>query len=157
MKADQKVVQDLQVGCGLMATLAEQYRVDAAQLEAIDLDFLAHKFYPKWHQKLEHHIHEFLEAIIAFGGESAYLVGQVSGGGDVRALLTRECVTATNAWGTMCVARKNAWNARADYVPDLWEHAIHAVQKQIETMERELELIKQLGAAGYVSARLENG
>jgi hypothetical protein len=48
VKADPKVVSDLQLACGLLATIAEQYRLDGYLIRNLGLKDLGRKFYPKW-------------------------------------------------------------------------------------------------------------
>ena len=51
--------------------------------------------------------------------------------------------------------RKAAWDIRADYVPDLYEHTIDTVQDQINHIERWLRIITGIGPGDFVGALLE--
>lgn len=138
--------------------MVEQYRVDQLQLCAIDCDWLAGK-YGKWYEKAECHLEEFIEAVIAFEGEPAYAIGKVQGGGggDVASLLQRNLAFAQQTFDDFCARRKVAYNIRADYTPDDYEHAIHFLQKVITKHEIQLRLISGLTQPGYIGARLADG
>jgi len=133
-----------------------QYRVDVIQLEGIDLDWLKHRV-AKWYGACEHHLEVILKRIGFFEVDVAYQPGPVAAGGNVTDLLTRELAAAQAAFDQFCLFRKNSWNVRADGVPDIYEHAIQALEHQIFKIERELRLIQGMGVADYIGARMEDG
>jgi bacterioferritin (cytochrome b1) len=53
-------------------------------------------------------------------------------------------------------ARKRAWDTVADYTPDIYEHAIGAVEKIAYETEQQLNLIKEIGLPAYIAARLDD-
>ena len=141
--------------------MAEQYRVDAIQLHVLDLDFLADQLYDfdgedGWHQKIETHLNKFIKRVLRFEADVTYVTGSVSSGGDVVALLSRALSNAYTAFKQLTTARSAAWTIRADSVPDLYEHAIQTVEKQIFVIEQEQKLIAGLGLKDYIASRLEN-
>ena len=155
MKSDPKVISDLQATCGILAMLAEQYRVDGYAIRNLGLKDLGRKFYPKWHQALECHLNEAIKQIYDFGEDVSYNVGPTISGGDIRALLNRDLLTLNQAFNALCDRRKAAWNIRADYVPDLYEHTIDTVQHQINHVEQWLRIIAGIGPADFVGALME--
>lgn len=157
MKADPKVIADLLTACGTLATMAEQFRIDEELLEAIDLDYLAGKV-GKWYHKSEKHLETLLERLIAFGGNAGYTVGKLQGaGGDVATVLQRDGALLQAAFDQFCVFRKKAYDIRADYTPDDYEHAIHDLEKMIISCEKQMALIDGLGPQAYIGSRLEDG
>jgi bacterioferritin (cytochrome b1) len=155
VKADPKVVSDLQLACGLLATIAEQYRLDGYLIRNLGLKDLGCKFYPHWHRAIESHLNGFIKQILNFGADPMYKIGSLAIAADIRALLTRECGTATDAFNSLCGLRTNSWNIRADSVPDQYEHAIQELQHQINKMERWLRIIAGIGPNDFVGALVE--
>ena len=155
MKADPKVISDLQSAAQMLATAAEQYRVDKRQLKGIDLDWLAHKV-GHWYDDAECHLGIVLKRLIMFDTDPSYTVGKVAGGGNVTDLLSRSLKGAQGLFDALCQYRKNAWNIRADGVPDVYEHAVQDVEKWIVCIERELKLIAGMGLPAYIGSRLED-
>jgi bacterioferritin (cytochrome b1) len=155
VKADPKVIADLQSSCAMLATAAEQYRVDCKALKAIDLDWLAHKV-KGWYSDSECHLELMLKRLFAFDADPSYTVGKVGSGGNVTDLLQRSLKGAQAMFDAFCTFRKNSWNARADSVPDLYEHAVQDIEKWIICIERELKLIEGMGLPGYIGSRLED-
>jgi bacterioferritin (cytochrome b1) len=155
VKADPKVVGDLQLACALLATIAEQYRIDGYLIRNLGLKDLGHKFYPHWHQAIESHLNIFIKQILNFESDPSYKVGGLATANDIRSLLTRECATATDAFISLCQLRKNAWNIRADAVPDEYEHAIQELESQVDKMERWLRIIAGIGPGDFIGALME--
>lgn len=156
MKADPRVVGDLLNACGILATMAEQFRIDAELLEATDIGWLASKVH-KWYHKSEKFLHVFLERLIAFDGNAGYTVGKLQGtAGSFSDVLQRDGAMLQAAFDKFCVMRKTAYDIRADYTPDDYEHAIHWLEKAIICCEKQMYLVEQLGPAGYIGARLED-
>ena len=135
--------------------MQEQYRVDGYALRNLGLKDLGHKFYPGWHQKLECHLNEIVRQIFNFGEDVSYSLLPPQSGGDIRALLNRDLTALNQLFGALCDRRKAAWNIRADYVPDLYEHTIDDVQHQINHIERWLRIIAGIGPGDFVGALLE--
>lgn len=70
----------------------------------------------------------------------------------------KSCTDEQLEFAQSCSARKQAWEIRADYVPDIYEHLVGCLEKQIFKIERELRLIKALGGESqYIAARLDDG
>jgi len=155
VKADPKIIADLQSAVQMLLTASEQYRVDKKQLKGIDLDWLAHKV-GHWYDDAECNAGIMLKRLIAFDTDPSYAIGKVAGGGNVTDLLTRDLKGAQSLFDALCQYRKNAWNIRADSVCDIYEHAIQDVEKWIICMERELKLIAGMGLPGYIGSRLED-
>lgn len=155
MKADPKVIGDLLATCGQLASMQEQYRVDAYAIRNLGLKDLARKFYPKWHTQLEMHLNGLIKQVNNFGEDVNYSMLPTQGGGDIRSLLTRDLASLTQIFTALCDRRKAAWNIRADYVPDLYEHTIDDVQSQINHIERWLRIIQGIGPGDFVGALLE--
>jgi len=156
MKANPAVVADLQTTCQILSTMIEQYRVDQAQFAGIDLDWLKHRVH-KWYAACESHLETVLKRLIYFESNPQYQSGKVTSGGTVGDVLARELAAAQGAFDQCCTFRVNAWNNRADGVPDIYEHLIQDLEKQVFKIERELWLIKGLDLPGYIAARLEDG
>ena len=155
MKADPKIIGDLLATCGQLATIQEQYRVDGYAIRNLGLKDLGRKFYPKWHQAIECHLNAIIKQVNNFGDDVSYAMLPAQSGGDIRALLSRDLLTLNQAFGALCVRRKAAWDIRADYVPDLYEHTIDTVQDQINHIERWLRIITGIGPGDFVGALLE--
>lgn len=155
VKADPKVIGDLMMTCGQLATLQEQYRVDGFALRNLGLKDLGRKFYPKWHCDLEGHLDKVIKQLFNFGEDVSYTMLPAQSGGDVRALFNRDLLSLNQTFAALCDRRKAAWNIRADYVPDLYEHAIDTVQCQINHIEKWLRIIQGIGPMDFVGALLE--
>jgi bacterioferritin (cytochrome b1) len=155
VKADPKVIGDLQASCGILATIAEQYRVDGYAIRNLGLSKLGHKFYPHWHQAIESHLNTFIKQLLNFGEDPSYQMGPTQTGGDIRSLLTRDQLMLTQAFNALCDRRKASWNIRADSVPDEYEHAIQEVQHQINKIDRWLRIIAGIGPGDFVGALVE--
>ena len=155
MKADPKVIGDLLASCGQLASMAEQYRVDGYAIRNLGLSDLGHRFYPGWHQALECHLNKIIKQLNNFGEDVSYTMLPAQSGGDIRALFNRDLVALNQLFGALCDRRKAAWNIRADYVPDLYEHTIDTVQHQINHIERWLRIIAGIGPSDFVGALLE--
>ena len=155
VKADPKVIGDLLATCGQLATIQEQYRVDSYAVRNLGLKSLARKFYPKWHCDVEGHLDKIIKQVNNFGEDVSYSMLPAQSGGDIRALLTRDQQALTQIFGALCERRKAAWNIRADYVPDLYEHAIETMQSQLEHVEKWLRIIAGIGPGDFVGALVE--
>lgn len=156
MKADPKVIADLLTACGTLATMAEQFRIDAAQLDAIDLGWLAGKVH-KFYHKSEKHLEIFLERLISFDGDPGYSIGKLQGkAGDIPTLVQRDQNILQAAFDQFCVFRKNSYAIRADGTPDDYEHAIQFFEKAIVCCEKQMNLLADMGPAAYTGARLED-
>jgi bacterioferritin (cytochrome b1) len=155
VKADPKIIGDLLATCGQLATIQEQYRVDAYAIRNLGLKDLGRKFYPKWHCDIEGHLDKIIKQLNNFGEDVSYSMLPAQSGGDIRALLTRDAAMLNQTFGSLCLRRKAAWDARADYVPDLYEHAIDTVQSQINHVERWLRIIAGIGPGDFVGALVE--
>ena len=155
VKADPKVIGDLLATCGQLATVQEQYRVDGYAIRNLGLKDLGRKFYPTWHVALECHLNGIIKQINNFGEDVSYTILPAQSGGDIRTLLNRDLVTLNQVFGALCDRRKAAWNIRADYVPDLYEHTIETVQSQINHVERWLRIIAGIGPGDFVGALVE--
>ena len=139
----------------MLATMAEQFRIDAAQLNAQDIGWLAGKVH-KWYGRSECHLGIILDQLFVFKAIPAYTVGKVAGGGDPRAVLERAQAAAQAAFDAFCNLRTESWDARADGVPDIYEHAIQALEKIVAKCEQQLALVDGLGLSGYIGSRLED-
>ena len=157
VKADPKVIGDLLATCGQLATMCEQYRVDGYAIRNLGLKGLGKKFYSgdSWHQDLECHLNKIVRQVFNFGEDPSYQMLPAQSGGDIRALFNRDLVALNQLFVALCDRRKAAWNLRADYVPDLYEHAIETVQCQIEHIERWLRIIAGIGPGDFVGALVE--
>lgn len=155
MKADPKVLADLQTTCGILATIAEQYRVDGYQIRNLGLKDLGHKFYPHWHQAIECHLNGAIKQLLNFGADPNYQIGSITTAADVRTLIQRDSEMLNRAFAALCGFRAAAWSIRADYVPDLYEHAIDEVQHQINKLEQWLRLIAGIGPGDFIGALVE--
>ena len=155
VKTDPKVIGDLLATCGQLAGMQEQYRVDSYAIRNLGLKNLGRKFYPKWHQALECHLNRIIKQVFAFEENPSYQMLPAQSGGDIRAMFTRDLTALRQMFLALCARRKAAWDLRADYVPDLYEHAIADVQAQIEHIERWMRLIEGIGPGGFVGALVE--
>jgi bacterioferritin (cytochrome b1) len=153
---NQTVVDNLQTSCQVMAHLAGQYQVDVQQLKAMGLKWLA-KCVKKWYQGSEKYLRQFVDRLLYFSVDPEYDAGETAGADNVDALLERAETLVYAALDSLTGFRKAAWDARADYTPDVYEHAIKALEYQAVTIERERALIKKLTEAGYIGSRLEDG
>ena len=157
MKADPKVIQGLQQACGLLATLAEQYRLNGYALRNLGLKKLGKKFYDEdsWHQAIEHHLNIFIKQILNFEADPQYSIGGLVCATDLKSLISTSCNVALSAFTTLCRLRSEAFAIRADAVPDEYEHAVQELQHQVNRMERWLRNISAIGPNDFVGAFLE--
>lgn len=156
MKApSDQIIEDLQTTCQLLAHLAGQYQVDARQLKAMDLKWLA-KCVKTFYQGSECFLRKFIDRILYFGKDPEYDAGTTAGSDSVEEILTRAGGLVYAAHDQLCEFRKRAWETKADYTPDIYEHAIHELEHQAIEIEKQLELLKTLGDAGYIGSRLED-
>lgn len=152
-----QTVTNLQTSCRLFAALSGQFQIDVIQLRAIDLDWLANRV-KRWYGHAEDHLRLFAARLIYIGVDPEYDPGAVTGFENVEAFLTRSQESVYAAFDQICQFRRAAWDARADGLPDLYEHAIQYLEKTGIKIDRELKLIALLGdEAGYIAARLEDG
>lgn len=157
VKADPKVIGDLVSTCGQLASMCEQYRVDGYAIRNLGLKSLGQEFYSdcSWHQELESHLNKILKQLLNFGEDPSYSMLPTQSGGDIRTLLNRDLTSLNQLFAALCARRKAAWDIRADYVPDLYEHTIDTVQHQINHIERWLRIIAGIGPGDFVGALLE--
>jgi bacterioferritin (cytochrome b1) len=120
------------------------------------LNWLA-KCVKKWYASSEEHLREFLDRLLYFDQDPEYDAGQVSGATSIDGLLERAETSVYAAFEQLCEFRKKAFEARADYTADIYEHSIRCLEKQAVKIERERALIAKLGEPGYIGARLEDG
>lgn len=156
MEAPSKqIVDDLNSAAQMLAHLSAQYRVDIKNIKSLGPKWLA-KRVKCWYHETEEHLDKIVCRLFYFGEDPDYEVGQVVGADDVVEILKRAEALVYAAHDAFCDFRKSAWEAKADYTPDIYEHAIHALERQAYQIERELELIKKLTEPGYIGARLED-
>ena len=157
MQADLTIIANLQATCQMLASQSGQYAVDVCQLKAMDLDWLACRV-KKWRACCDEQLDIFVKRLLYFGQDPIYQPAPISGFTDVTTFLDRTLVAVSAAFDQSCAFRKQAWETRADYVPDIYEHLVGCLEKQIFKIERELRLIKALGGESqYIAARLEDG
>jgi bacterioferritin (cytochrome b1) len=154
--ASQAVIDNLQTSCQMLAHLAEQYRVDKYQLKAMGLKWLA-KRVKCWYAGSEKYLAQLIERLLYFDEDPEYDAGPVSGSDDIVELLTRASGLVYAAIEKLGEFRKAAWDAEADYTPDIYEHAICEFERQAKHIDRELALIAKLGEPGYIACRLGDG
>jgi bacterioferritin (cytochrome b1) len=153
---NQKVIDNLQESCALMAELAAQYKLDVHQLKALGVKWLA-KRAKCWHHGSGKFLGQFIDRLLYFGESPKYDVGIVETADTIEALLKRDLDLVNAAHEELTSFRKDAWNAEADYTPDIYEHAVGELEHQAKHIARELALIAKLTEPGYISARLSDG
>lgn len=156
MKADPKVLADLQNACASLANLAEQLRVDRIFLDKTDNDWLSDRC-SKWYSKAEEHLEIFIGNIITFDSAPTYPCGKVQGSGSLTELVSRNLSAAQTAFDQFCGYRTRSMQIRADRVPDDYEHAIQFLMKMITKLEAQRDLIGGLTEPTYIGARLADG
>jgi bacterioferritin (cytochrome b1) len=154
--ANQKVIDNLQTSCELMAHLASQYDVDVRQLKALGVKWLARRA-KCWHQGSEKYLGQFLDRLFYFGESPEYNAGDVAAADTIDSLLERDLELVGAAHDALADFRKAAWDAEADYTPDVYEHAIGELEHQEKHILRERELIAKLGENAYIACRLGDG
>jgi bacterioferritin (cytochrome b1) len=152
---DKKTIANLQTAAQLLAHLAGQYQVDVRQLKAMGLKWLACRV-KKWYAASEDHLRKVIDRLLYFDADPEYDAGAVSGADTVEEVLQRAQDLVYAAHEQLVKFRAQAWEAQADYTPDVYEHAIHDLEHQAFKIERERALIKKLGEPGYIGARLED-
>jgi len=150
------VIANLQEACQLLARLAGQHQIDVRTLKAMDLDWLKCRF-KGFYGKAECHLRILLDQLLYFGTDPKYNVGEVTAYSSLEALLTGSQAASFAIFEKLCEFRKTAWDFRADYVPDLYEHAIRDIYKEYVKLTREIALFKKLGEPNYIGSRLEDG
>lgn len=155
MKADSRVVSGLIASAGVLATLVEQFRCDRLALKATDCKWLA-GCYGEWYECAEHQLGKFIKRIFKFNGQPTYAVGKMQASADVKGLLTRNLAALQSAFDSFCQLRAQAYEIRADYTPDDYEHAIEFLEDAITKHEIQLALIADLGQGAYIGSRLED-
>ncbi len=156
MKApSQEIIDNLQSAAEMLAHLAMQYRVDKKNLKALGLDWLAGKV-AGWYHETEEQLDKVNCRLLYFDTDPSYDVGEVAGADDVVQILERDYKLTYDAHEAFCGFRKTAWDTKADYTPDIYEHALKEMGHQARKIEMELALLKKLGEQGYISGRLED-
>ena len=156
MATDPTVVKNLQTSCAVLAHMAEQFRVDEKNLKNMDLDWLAARV-DKWYGKAECHLGKFIKRLLYYGVDPKYDCGSVTNAADVESLLKSALAMSSAALDQFNEFRQQAWEAKAGYLPDLYEHAIDDLEHIVYKAQRELKLIDGLTEPGYIGARLEDG
>jgi bacterioferritin (cytochrome b1) len=156
MKApNAQVTENLQTACQIFAHLAGQYQVDKHQLHAMGLNWLASRI-AKWKKGACCQLGIFIDRLLYFDTDPDYELGAVAGADSVDAILERAQGLVAAGLEQLVGFRKAAYEALADYTPDIYEHAIRELEKQAYKIERERSLIRKLGEPGYIGARLED-
>lgn len=153
---NEAVTADLLTSCDLLAHLVEQYRVDRKVLKYFGLKWTANllkKMYKGAESRLDSHIGRLL----FYDVDPEYNAGDTKGSDSVTEILDRDQALVQAALDQFYASRKSAWDSLADYLPDIYEHTIHELECQLKHLEREMNLIKMLGEAGYISSRLADG
>ena len=154
MKApDKSITDNLQIACDITAHLSAQMLVDAAQVKAFGVKWLA-RHIKKWHEANEEYLKTFIGRLLYFDTDPEYDAGSVNGADEIEGILENEESLVAAAIDKFCEFRKAAWDVRADYTPDVYEHAIEYLEFQCFKIERELQLWKDLGKPGYIGARI---
>lgn len=156
MDADKLVLDDLQKACGTLSSLKEQYRVDAKWLKVQDIEYVA-SCVKDWYKDAEKHLGIFIKRLLYYDEQPVYPTAPTQSNTTVEALLTREYHAAYRALDFFNDARLRAWEKKAGYTPDEFEHAIRDMEYAVFAMDRELKLIKKLGEKDYIGARLADG
>lgn len=156
---DQKVIDNLQKTAAGLASLSCQFRVDIRLIHAMGLKWLQHRI-EKWYHCAESQLDVVVDRLLAFDTDPSYECGTVAGASSVLDVLTREQVSITGLHTSVCNYRKEAWDTKADYTPDIFEHVIESLEKILIKVEQQIALIKKLskgGEANYIASRLEDG
>lgn len=149
------IIKDLQTSAQLLAHLAGQYQVDVQNLKVMGPKWLA-KRVKCFYQGTEKQLRIVIDRLLYFGTDAVYDAGETAGADDIPTILNRAQGLVYALLDHLCTARKAAWDYKADYTPDIYEHAIKEMEGQAYRIERELALIKQLSISGYIGARLED-
>jgi bacterioferritin (cytochrome b1) len=154
--ANPQIIEDLQTSAQMLAHLAGQYQVDVQNLKCMGVKWVANHV-RCWYKGSEEQLRRMIKRLFQFGVDPEYDAGAVAGADTIDEILDRAEGLVTAAHDQMCVFRYNAYQAKPDYTSDIYEHAIHELEHQLTHIERERELIKKMGEASYVGARLEDG
>ena len=150
-----EVVTDLQDAAQILAHIGEQFMADAKQLKKLGVKWLA-RYFKKWAREAQGHLGKVVSQILAYGEDPDYECGKVEGADEVDDVLTRAETLLAGGHDTFCDFRKASWDAKADYTPDIYEHAIGDFQDALVQVETEIHLVGSLGVPGYIGARLED-
>jgi len=153
--ANSQIIDDLQTSAQMLAHLAGQYQVDVQNVKVMGVKWLA-KHLRCWYGGSEDQLRKIIKRLFQFGVDPEYDAGSVAGASTLDEILERAEALVTAVHDQMCGFRYRAYEAKPDYTSDLYEHAIHELEHQLTHIERERELIKTVGNAGYISARLED-
>lgn len=153
---NKQIIEDLQSAAQMLAHLSAQYRVDVKNIKSMGLKWLA-KLVKGWYHDTECYLDKINGRLLYFGVDPDYEIGEVAGADDIEEILKRAEALVYAAHDAFCDFRKSAWDAKADYTPDIYEHSIHSLEEQAFQIERELNLLKKLTEPGYIGARLEDG
>ena len=152
------IIENLQTGAQMLSHLAGQYRVDVTQLKVMGLKWLASRV-KDWQKATEFQICKFHKRLLYFETDPAYDIGAVEGIESVDGLLEQAGGLVQAILDQFYDYRKAAWDARADYTPDVYEHAIQELEHQAMKIERERSLIVETAKpkeGPYIGARLED-
>lgn len=156
MKADPRVIGDLQTACGVLASLVEQIRAECIYLNCTDNDWLAGKC-SKWYGKAEEHLEILIADLVIFDTRPSFAVTKVQGSGSVSDLVGGLLQSAQAAFDQFCKFRAASMAIRADDIPDDYEHAIQFLKKMVAKLEAQRDLVGGLTEPGYIGARLADG
>lgn len=151
MKGDKSVIENLQTSAQMLATLAEQYRVDKHQLKDMGFKKLA-KEVCCWYHKTEKHLGKIIDRLLYFETDPQYQPGEVAGSDTVQEILSRALELADGAREQFIEFRKAAWEVQADYTPDIFEHAIKMLECQVEDITEQQALLKEAPSTLLVAA-----
>jgi bacterioferritin (cytochrome b1) len=159
MDASKTTITNLQSSAQRLASLADQFQLDARWVKAMGVKWLAHHI-DKWHEQAERHSQIFIDRLFYIELAVSYQPDEVSApslnNGTVEAVLLSEQKLVASALDAFMGYRKAAWDEQADYTPDLYEHAIECLEKQSVKLARDLRLLGKLTEPGYIGARLED-
>ena len=158
MDASKQTITNLQASAQILASLADQFQMDARWVKALGVKWLAQHIHG-WHEKAECQSMIFLDRLLYIEVPISFQPDKVTapamGSGTIAGILRAEQGLVDKALTTFADYRSAAWEEQADYTPDLYEHAIECLEKQSVKLARELRLLAKLDEPGYIGARIE--
>jgi len=141
MKGDKQTIDNLQSAAQMLATMAEQFRIDELVLKDLGFKKLS-KRACSWYYAAEKYLEKMIDRLTFFETAVKYATDEVSAADNVDETLARALTLSMNALTQFKAYRKAAWDVDADYTPDIYEHTIKMLEKQAEDIAEQQSLIK---------------
>jgi bacterioferritin (cytochrome b1) len=148
-----EVITSLQESAGEVAHLVETYRVYRKCMKNIGAKPLASDI-KGFYKGSEDQLGKLLKRIIFYEQTPTFSVGKITGSDSIGVVLGNCMQRVTYLLSVLYKNRRAAWDAKADYTADIYEHAVLEFEGQLVKIRREKKLLAELGEKGYMGAQV---